>query len=49
MASEKSKTSEKPKARQSVDVSIVSTREIMLIVLVMIVLAGTAASFALLG
>lgn len=49
MASEKPKTSEKPKARQSVDVNIVGTREIMLIVLVMIVLAGTAASFALLG
>lgn len=41
--------SQKRPAKQSVDVSIVSTKEIMLIVLVMVVLAGTAASLALLG
>jgi len=41
--------SQKPKAQQSVDVSIVSNKEIMLIVLATIVLAGTAGCIALLG
>ncbi|ACU73214.1 hypothetical protein Caci_4350 [Catenulispora acidiphila DSM 44928] len=41
--------SQKRPAKQSVDVSIVSAKEIVLIVLVMVVLAGTAASLALLG
>ncbi|WP_267254575.1 hypothetical protein [Catenulispora rubra] len=41
--------SQKPKAQQSVDISTVSTKEIMLIVLAMIVLAGTAICVALLG
>jgi hypothetical protein len=36
-------------AQKSVSISTVSTKEIALILLVMVVLAGTAASFALLG
>lgn len=41
--------SEKRPAQQSVNISTVSAKEVMLIVLVMIVLAGTAASVTLLG
>lgn len=41
--------SQKRPARQSVTISTVSSKEIMLIVLVMIVLAGTAVSITLLG
>ena len=40
---------QKQPARQSANVNTVSGREIALIVLAMIVLAGAAASFALLG
>lgn len=40
---------QKTPARQSANVNTVSGKEITLILLVMIVLAGTAASFALLG
>ena len=41
--------SQKPPAQQSVTVNTVSTKEIVLIVLAMVVLAGAAISFALLG
>ena len=41
--------SQKRPVQQSVNVGTVSNKEIMLIVLAMIVLAGAAASFALLG
>ncbi|MEY9929021.1 hypothetical protein ABH926_003661 [Catenulispora sp. GP43] len=40
---------QKRPAQQSVNISTVSGKEIFLIVLAMIVLAGTAASVALLG
>jgi hypothetical protein len=41
--------SQKQPAQKSVSISTVSMREIVLILLVMVVLAGGAASFALLG
>lgn len=41
--------SQKRPAQQSVNISTVGGKEILLIVLVMIVLAGTAASVTLLG
>ena len=41
--------SQKQPAQKRVDISIVSAREIALILLVMVVLAGAAASFTLLG
>ena len=40
---------QKRPAQQSVNISVVSAKEIMLIVLVMVVLAGAAISFTLLG
>lgn len=40
---------QKSPAQQSVTINSVSTKEIMLIVLVMVVLAGAAISFTLLG
>jgi hypothetical protein len=40
---------QKRPAQQSVNISTVSSKEIMLIVLAMIVLAGAAISFTLLG
>jgi hypothetical protein len=41
--------SQKRPAQQSVNISTVSSKEIVLILLVMIVLAGTAAGITLLG